>query len=96
MRNSNKSFNQKKKKSDIAVTLDAYHCHLKKVEDKEHFKLRQEFSRSLAKLNSLDTRDIVRINNFLTTSGDERDSEHYFEEQDTENGQIGAFHAKQE
>ena len=41
------------------MTLDAYHCHLKKVEDKEHFKIRQEFSRSLAKLNSLDTRDIV-------------------------------------
>jgi hypothetical protein len=58
MRNSSKKFS--KKKSDIAVTLDAYHCHLKKVEDKEHFKIRQEFSRSLAKLSSLDTRDIVR------------------------------------
>lgn len=54
----------RKRKSDIAVTLEAYNVHLKKVEDKHYFNLRQEFSRSLAKLGSLDTRDIVKSNFF--------------------------------
>lgn len=57
-------FNQKNrspnraKKRDISITLSAYNAQLKKAEDKEFFKMREEFSRALAKLESIDTREL--------------------------------------
>jgi hypothetical protein len=48
-------------KRDISITLSAYNVQLKKAADKEYFKLREEFSHSLVKLESLDTRDVVNI-----------------------------------
>lgn len=48
-------------KRDISITLSAYNVQLKKAADKEFFKLREEFSHSLVKLESLDTRDVVCV-----------------------------------
>ena len=50
-------------KRDISITLSAYNVQLKKAEDKEYFKLRQEFGYALVKLESLDTRDLVEKSN---------------------------------
>ena len=46
-------------KRDISITLSAYNVQLKRAEDKEFFKLREEFGNALIKLESLDTRDLV-------------------------------------
>jgi hypothetical protein len=47
-------------KRDISITLNAYNCQLKKAEDKEFFNLRQDMSKALIKMESLDTRDLVQ------------------------------------
>ena len=49
-------------RKDVSVTLSAYNVQLKKAEDKEYYKLREEFSQSLVKLESLSTRDLVTLN----------------------------------
>lgn len=50
-------------KRDISITLSAYNVQLKKAEDKEFYKLREEFNHALVKLESLDTRDrVVNLN----------------------------------
>jgi hypothetical protein len=46
-------------KRDISITLSAYNAQLKRAEDKEFFKQREEFSQALIKLEALDTRDLV-------------------------------------
>ncbi len=46
-------------KRDVSITLSAYNVQLKRAEDKEFYKLREEFSQALVKLEALDTRDLV-------------------------------------
>lgn len=58
-----KSSPPRQEKRDISITLSAYNVHLKRAEDKEFYKMREEFSNALVKLESLDTRDLVEISN---------------------------------
>lgn len=72
---------------DISITLNAYNCQLKKAEDKEFFNLRQDMSKALIKMESLDTRDLV----IELDPGHHRSPGLNRQEQRTKNSQTGVL-----